>query len=575
MPAVDQPHLNDPLELRRNTIARNTALAAIVISAFSTLAYAVSGIVQDDVRSLILMSTSLLFTIAALIALLWIQRGKITRGIWILVLTSSIAFSVPTFLYETIGLIQGPLFLMLVGLFVPQTVAERKPRAQMIITGFAISTLNVLIDAFWPYERPVASASAWGVRIVLFLAILVYVLILSRQLRNVNLRTKITIFFAAVSLLAILVISAINISTTRTILLSTAQENLETAAANLANELDNWIVTSLTGIRAEAQNPLFVKALMSPSAESVRQDALQALIALRNKNPIFIEAYSLLDSTGKIYLSTDLAEIGLSEANRDYFLSALQQGLPTLSLWYVENRFYLANPIRDPDNKVIGVLRARYSASLFQQFVAQAKGLGGEGSFAILVDNNLVILAHGQYPHLIFKSIVPLDAQVLQRWQEEGRFWPGEATSFSLDLFDVARQLNEGRTSFLATDAYGTQQQGAIQQLKQQPWKVVFVQPRSILIRPVLQQIRQSFLTSALILILTFYAAYSLSRVITMPVTRLTETARQITQGHLEYQAEVSSNDEIGQLAQAFNLMTAQLRDLVNTLEQRVQERTR
>jgi GAF domain-containing protein len=57
-------------------------------------------------------------------------------------------------------------------------------------------------------------------------------------------------------------------------------------------------------------------------------------------------------------------------------------------------------------------------------------------------------------------------------------------------------------------------------------------------------------------------------------VLRLTQTANQILGGDISAQAEVTSTDEIGTLAQAFNAMTGQLRQTLTGLEKTVEERT-
>ena len=61
---------------------------------------------------------------------------------------------------------------------------------------------------------------------------------------------------------------------------------------------------------------------------------------------------------------------------------------------------------------------------------------------------------------------------------------------------------------------------------------------------------------------------------ITRPIGLLTESAIAVSNGNLELEALVQSDDEIGALTKAFNRMTQQLRDLIGTLEQRVAERT-
>jgi len=76
-------------------------------------------------------------------------------------------------------------------------------------------------------------------------------------------------------------------------------------------------------------------------------------------------------------------------------------------------------------------------------------------------------------------------------------------------------------------------------------------------------------------LVLAVFAALFMTQNIANPIANLASTASQIAQGDLEQIANIVREDEVGALARAFNSMTAQLRDLINSLEQRVQERTR
>jgi PAS domain S-box-containing protein len=64
------------------------------------------------------------------------------------------------------------------------------------------------------------------------------------------------------------------------------------------------------------------------------------------------------------------------------------------------------------------------------------------------------------------------------------------------------------------------------------------------------------------------------TRAITRPITILTEAATAIAEGDLSQAVTVETHNEISLLAQAFNAMTERLRDSIDTLEDRVQERT-
>ena len=82
--------------------------------------------------------------------------------------------------------------------------------------------------------------------------------------------------------------------------------------------------------------------------------------------------------------------------------------------------------------------------------------------------------------------------------------------------------------------------------------------------------------TTLLLALLTGLAlSWLLGQQITGPVAKLARTAQAIGGGDLTARAEVRGGDEIGMLAGTFNQMTAQVRSLVLSLEQRVRERER
>jgi len=83
-------------------------------------------------------------------------------------------------------------------------------------------------------------------------------------------------------------------------------------------------------------------------------------------------------------------------------------------------------------------------------------------------------------------------------------------------------------------------------------------------------------------------AAYALSRKITQPITRLTESTARMAEGQIDQEIPVDSRDELGTLATTYNKMAkalkrtlderarvaTQLRDLNRSLEDRIRERT-
>ncbi|UCH96244.1 MAG: response regulator [Candidatus Aminicenantes bacterium] len=98
-------------------------------------------------------------------------------------------------------------------------------------------------------------------------------------------------------------------------------------------------------------------------------------------------------------------------------------------------------------------------------------------------------------------------------------------------------------------------------------------------------QIEKSRLTityvSSIIFILGVAVVFLTSTVITRPLKKMVHTIEEISSGDLSKRATFSSRDEVGNLAQSFNLMvenleaySRELKELNNTLESKVVERT-
>jgi GAF domain-containing protein len=103
---------------------------------------------------------------------------------------------------------------------------------------------------------------------------------------------------------------------------------------------------------------------------------------------------------------------------------------------------------------------------------------------------------------------------------------------------------------------------------------LVVEQQQSEAFAPIIGSLVVSLGVAVSAVLIAVIASLLVTRSIAEPLSALTETATVIAGGDLERVATVKRHDEVGLLAQAFNNMTAQLRDLVGGLEERVAERT-
>lgn len=411
---------------------------------------------------------------------------------------------------------------------------------------------------------------------------------ISRWYGSLALPTKLILAFLLVALIPLSMLAIVNDRFTRAVLTDDANRALAAAARQTATGIDTFIDENLSAVQAEAQLPALVDYLSLPAdrragstAEAEAEAVLQAIL---RKDLRYISSYALLDRQGVDVLDTHRDDIGLDKSDRNYFQEPVLNGLPYVSPVQFSAAMpglaaiYFSSPVRGGSGQIIGVLRVRYHAAVLQQLVEQSNGLAGEQSFAVLFDENHIHLGHGTAPETIFRATAPLDPALVADLQAAGRLPEVLPTNFTLDLPELDHNLARAmsRPFFSATDVAtgGSVNQIAVVPMESQPWLVAFFQPQEVYLAPSKTQTRTTLLLALVIAAGVAAAAVVVGRRLARPILRLTAVAQQVATGALSVQVPVDTNDEIGHLAGAFNRMTAQLRQLVGSLEDQVQART-
>ena len=155
-----------------------------------------------------------------------------------------------------------------------------------------------------------------------------------------------------------------------------------------------------------------------------------------------------------------------------------------------------------------------------------------------------------------------------------------DASLTSTDLLDYSQYppvkfLREGgRGLYTFTDENGEAWYSYVDQLESGHGVVIQQATREVLAAQ--NAARRSNITGiAISLTLTLIAAWLLIRRTLKPVEDLTQAAEKMAGGDLNQRVDTNRGDEIGTLANAFNLMAAQLKSIFGSLESQVQERTR
>jgi signal transduction histidine kinase len=106
-------------------------------------------------------------------------------------------------------------------------------------------------------------------------------------------------------------------------------------------------------------------------------------------------------------------------------------------------------------------------------------------------------------------------------------------------------------------------------------WLVFVELPRSEVLAPVFTSLSQTLALLGAGILMALLLGGWLARRLAAPILALEATAQRLGEGDLTERVKVSSRDEIGRLAERFNGMAQQIQEARETLEQKVEDRTR
>jgi GAF domain-containing protein/HAMP domain-containing protein len=241
--------------------------------------------------------------------------------------------------------------------------------------------------------------------------------------------------------------------------------------------------------------------------------------------------------------------------------------------------FYLIGvQIVNAANIPLGILIAAFPLDEVQQIVANGSGVAGQGSYAVLLDEHHLRIAHGADETVGYKLLVPPTESQYRTMLASMRIpvVPIEEVATNLTDFDLGLQRFSVTPFFSTADTTspGKLNSVAVTRLSSRPWLLAVLQPQAVILAPVTEQTGVTVFLAAAVAGLSVLAALVLARLLADPIVNLTSIAKRAADGDLSLQVPVTSLDEIGTLGMAFNSMISQLRLTLADLEARVAERT-
>lgn len=523
--------------------------------------------------------------VIAFVCALLVFFGRNAAATWVLIIGYSFGILATVSQAEGYG-IPAAFVLLSIALSVPRQLTKGQTAAAAMTVGI-ISTLTIILfDAFWSLPRiPISEGEVNFARAAAVVLGFIVLLTVALQFRGFSIRSKLLILALGTGLVSIVLIASASTIFTQEALRAGTRNSLVAAASQSIEKIDTFIEFSTHQIESDSQLPAIIAYLSAPAATQAEDqaDMVALLNALAQSDPINIGSYALLSRTGVDLVDTYTDDVGINKSDRDYFIEPMTKGVtyvspvrysPTSS----DHAFYIATPVFDVNGSIIGVLRVRYRASVLQQILSSNDGIAGEDSFAILIDEQNIVLANAKDDTWISRTLIPLEPGTYDRLRAENRLPDIAPAELSLDmpLFSSNLQnLSAQEPYFSGSDpAWGVPVEGAIVDSSLTSWKVAFVQPQSLALQIITRQNQLLVVIAITTGLLIALAGFLVANTITKPILALTSTAQQLAGGDFSARASVQTNDEINSLAVSFNKMTDHLKDTLASLERRVSERT-
>jgi nitrate/nitrite-specific signal transduction histidine kinase len=375
-------------------------------------------------------------------------------------------------------------------------------------------------------------------------------------LRVVTIRSRLLIAFVLMVLLAAIAISSVTVILGSRDARQRVIGQLDSVATLKEAEIESWvrglelnldIVISGEGLLND------VSVLTGDSEDTAENDtaygSLRDRFAWAAERMGLFEELFLMDTLGRVVVSTSTGHEGERHSIYDYFIQGteghfIQQ--PSYSLSLGELTVVASAPV-DVEGEALGVLAGRASLESLNQIMQERAGLGDTGETYLIGSNNRLLTGLRDKTYAVPETYIlseGAESAVSSRAGGSGTYRNyGEET-----VIGVYRWIPELNAALLA------EQEEA----------------------EALHATRVTLMTiggvAAGAVALAILASVVTTRSIAGPLADLAATARRVAAGDLDSSAKVERADEVGTVAMAFNNMTARLRDLVRSLEQRTDQ---
>ncbi len=342
-------------------------------------------------------------------------------------------------------------------------------------------------------------------------------------------------------------------------------DNLEAIGHKQAELVTTWMHERMKDVIVVASNPNVRNSVKVTANEREYKDTVKYIETLVTEYG-YIGAF-ISHNEGAIILATSEERVGNDISKTNFFKQAIQGKTFASSIFPSEvpliNEFdenelgvptmFVASSLNDEDENIIGVVALRIHVGILSNLMqSYAYGKTGE---SYLVNRKGYMLTESRFTEHLKKRGV-----VHKRSAMELKLIDPETGKLILSAMQCTAG-KDGSNSVGYNDYSGIPVLGVWDWIPEFNWGVITEIDRVEAYGPVFNL---KHIVLALILAIAFpflLVAYFIGRRFSRPIIQLKEVAEEITSGDLTIKVDIKSNNEIGELATAFNIMTNALHE--------------
>ncbi|MDN3513320.1 MAG: PAS domain S-box protein [Candidatus Brocadia sp.] len=379
----------------------------------------------------------------------------------------------------------------------------------------------------------------------------------------ISIKNRIIFLLIIFTLLPFVLLKIIAFPRVRADLQEVLIRNLDGIGHKQAELVTTWLHERMKNARVIANNPLMVKCAKITKDDKDYQDIAQYLEVV--KDEYGYKGVLISNDDGLVTIATAEEGVGINISQMDYFKQAVQGNTFVSNVFPSEipltnevgekelgfPTMFVSTPLKDRDGVVIGVVAIRVDEKTLNDLMLSLH-LGKTGETYLVSKDGYMITESRFAGHLremgLIKKRCALELKLVN--PETG------------ELTNGVKQCVAGTNGFDAKgykDYSGLTVLGVWRWLPEFNWGVIAEIDRD---EGYGAAYNLNYIVSSVLLVIAFpivIVAYFIGRKTSIPIIKLDEVTKKMASGDLTQRVDIKREDEIGELANSFNVMAKSL----------------